>query len=200
MQTLAMMLLIISGVLVLAGVVYFAIIAPTMRRRLQYRVFRIRDAGRNALLNQQINTEAFNFIEDRCNMAIRIIDFIDLYIVYRIINQIASMSDEDRRELTSEYDRLSQLPVVSSLSTDISSVVRKAVMVNSGFFGLMFWTLYALSRLVGSVRSAKAVRWFTNSTRRISIQLPTHAVDQLRVHPTRNFDLKHHELHLASGT
>lgn len=200
MQSLTLSLLILSGLLTLAGVAYFAVIAPTMRRRLQFRVFRIRDTGRTALLNHQISIEAFNFIEDRCNMAIRIIDFIDFYLVYRIVNQISAMNEEERRALTAEYDRLEQLPLVSSLSTDISSIVRKAVMVNSGFFGLMFWSLFAVSRLVSSVRSAKAVRWFTNSTRRISIQLPTYAVDQLRVHPRRNFDLKCNELHLASGT
>lgn len=185
METLMVVLFLLTAILCVAGACYFAIIAPSLRRRLQFEVYELRDKGRAAYASLEIDLHAYEFIEDRCNLAIGIVDVIDLRILFRVLRQMKSLPAEEREQMLKEYESLAHLPVVRNTAFDLAFITRKAIFVNSGYWGLIFWTVFALSRIISQIRSWKVVQRYSESTRELVINLPVSAIEQLRVYPNR---------------
>lgn len=169
----------------IAGVAYTKIIAPAIQRRLQFRIFQIRDDGRVALIDNRISTEEFAFIEDRCNFAISLIEIIDPALLFKIDATIKGLSADQRTKLDFNYERFKNSVFVMDSMSRIALAIRKAVVANSGFWGILAWTVLFLSRWVHSIKRSRLVKSSVAMTKEIASAFPSSALEQLRRYPTR---------------
>jgi hypothetical protein len=185
MELILSLLLALTVFTCLLGVAYSKIIAPTIQRRLQFRIFQIRDNGRIALIENRITNDEFAFIEDRCNFAISLIEIIDPALMLKIDSIIRGLSAEQRSQLDSKLERFKDSAFVLDSMSRIALAIRKAVVANSGFWGVLFWSVLFLSKWVHSIKRSRLVQSTISSTKEIASAFPSSALEQLRRYPMR---------------
>lgn len=166
---------------------YIKIIAPTILQRLQFKIFSVRDSARLNLIRGTIDDEEFRFVEDRCNFAISFVKTVDLAVFLKMNKIIKNLSDDDKMKLSREAEKHKESKFVKDSLWEISSVIRKAIVANSGYWGALFWGVFFLIK--GPFSGFSYVKKLANVTKQIATEFPERALDSLRRFPNRSVSI-----------
>lgn len=164
------------------GAAYCLIVAPSMRRRCQFRVFAIRDRARSALIGGEIDERAYRFIEDRCNVTIQLVEFIDLLVLFRFMKDIEQIPEDRWRKMRKENRELRNVAEVKRSLAELQSILKKSILINSGLTGIVFLGLSLIRRCIEWVKSMNLVKHATGVLNKIVSDLPAADVNVLRHH------------------
>lgn len=169
----------------IVNVAYIKILAPTILLRLRYKVFAIRDRARYRLIQKTIQEEEFSFIEDRCNFTISFIESANLAMFLKMSKIIKNLSENEKSRLTRNSFKFKDSQFVKDSLWEISLVIRKAIVANSGYWGVLFWTVFLLAKTIDRLTNSSRVKELANVTKQIASEFPLRALEHLRRFPSR---------------
>jgi len=126
--------------------IYEGILLPSLRLRLRFRLFEIRDRLRTLkhLDARCCSDQAFNFLQDSINNGLGMLHRTDLIMLFKVEQQIES-SELLRNRLEKRNSVLSEVfdPDIIEIRKDINHVARYAVLLNSGG-----WFIYIIPAMI----------------------------------------------------
>jgi len=167
------------------GFAYVKIVAPTIRRRLQFRIFRIRDNCRQAVIANRISFDEFEYLQDRCNFAISLIEVVDFRLMFRIFFLIRGLSSLERQKMDATAEPFKNSATVRESTKEIASVTKTAVVVNSGLWGLLFCLVVFLSRWIGTLKRSKLFKLNSSEVTVVIEKFPYKKWEQIKRFPMR---------------
>lgn len=150
---------------------YEAIVAPSLRLSMRYKMFEQRDKLRALQTNCPVDEETFCIVHDRINAGIEIVHYVDLF--WLMMNRHAVQSDELKSSIAHRQKIIEQSPpAIKEISCECSRIALNACMANSMGFLVVFvlpmiavgfcmhWVQSAISSLL-SVPIAPKIRYAT---------------------------------------
>jgi hypothetical protein len=145
------LLYLIFGLAVWHGI-WEAIIAPSLRAKLRFDLFKVRDDIRSMIIDGSINREAFQFAEESINFAIKMVPVVGIVEMVRF--SLAYQKDEElRQHVKQAASFVSVLPEkLRSTLAKASKLTYVAVAINCGAWllpiGIMVIQIQSLVAIV----------------------------------------------------
>ncbi|MGO8704848.1 MAG: hypothetical protein ACLQVA_13620 [Candidatus Brocadiia bacterium] len=170
MTPIAGLMIIILAVLAFSHFVYEALVAPTIRTRLRFELFRLRDELRWVRLTKrdQLDENVFRDLENGLNTAIRNIDRIDMPLLLTL--EKAFETDEEFRHIVeARIELLSQckLPEVKMISSRQRGIIKGVALTNS-----LMGTLLLIVPVTMVIRGARTIAGIFRAVKMIASVSP----------------------------